>query len=61
MISLEEAKKLLTKGKYNVSEVAERVGYKTAQYFSQIFHKATGMKPQEYKKWGERKNEAKKN
>lgn len=52
---IEEAKKLLITGKYNVSEVSEMVGYKTAQYFSQIFYKAAGIKPQEYKKWGERK------
>jgi len=52
---IEGAKKLLITGKYNVSEVAERVGYKTAQYFSQIFYKAAGIKPQEYKNWGERK------
>lgn len=52
---VEEAKRLLKKGNMNISEVAEHVGYKTSQYFSQIFAKAVGIKPQEYKKWSERK------
>ncbi|MDF2513227.1 MAG: putative response regulatory protein [Herbinix sp.] len=50
---VEEAKRLLQKGNMNVSEVAEHVGYKTSQYFSQIFVKAVGITPQEYKKWSE--------
>ncbi|MFV0499758.1 MAG: response regulator [Bacilli bacterium] len=48
-IRIEEAKKLLETGDYNIAEVAEKVGYKTSQYFSQIFSKSTGKKPQEYK------------
>lgn len=50
---LAEAKKMLDSGKYNISQVADTVGYKTSQYFSQIFYKYMGMTPQEYKKWGE--------
>ncbi|MDO4471113.1 MAG: helix-turn-helix transcriptional regulator, partial [Bacillota bacterium] len=50
-LRIEEAKRLLSQGDKNVSEVAEMVGYKTSQYFSQIFIKNVGMKPQEYKKW----------
>lgn len=52
-----EAKRLLDEGGMNIAEVAERVGYKTSQYFSQIFLKVTGVKPQEYKKWSGRKQE----
>lgn len=48
---VEEAKRLLLQGEMNVSQVAEAVGYKTSQYFSQIFVKITGIKPQEYRKW----------
>ena len=51
---MDAAKSLLKSGKYNVSEVAEMSGYKTSQYFSQIFQKNVGMKPQEYKKWNEK-------
>lgn len=50
-LRVEEAKKLLLEGKMNVSQVAEAVGYKTGQYFSQIFLKTTGVTPQEYRKW----------
>lgn len=46
------AKKLLASGKYNVSEVAERVGYKTSQYFSGVFYRSTGITPHNYRKWG---------
>lgn len=46
---IEEAKRLLESGEYSIGEVTEKVGYKTSQYFSQIFVKAVGMKPQEYK------------
>ena len=52
-LRIEEAKRLLTDGNHNVSEVAERVGYKTSQYFSQIFVKTTGMTPQEYRRWNQ--------
>lgn len=50
---IEEAKRLLREGDKNVYEVAELVGYKTSQYFSKLFIKNVGMKPQEYRKWGE--------
>lgn len=58
-LRIEEAKRLLETGAFNVSEVAEKVGYKTGQYFSQIFIKSVGMKPQEYKKWSENKERKK--
>ncbi|PHV71973.1 hypothetical protein CS063_00415 [Sporanaerobium hydrogeniformans] len=45
-----EAKKLLLEGKMNITEVSKQVGYKTSQYFSQIFIKNVGMKPQDYKR-----------
>lgn len=48
---MEEAKRLLEKGELNISQVAAEVGYHTSQYFSQIFFKTTGIKPQEYRKW----------
>lgn len=48
---MEEAKRLLDDGSFNVSEVAEKVGYKTSQYFSQVFYKNVGVTPQEYRKW----------
>ncbi len=35
------------------------VGYRTSQYFSQIFMRNVGMKPQEYKNRGKNENRAK--
>lgn len=37
-----------------VSEVAQLVGFDNFAYFSTIFKKVTGMRPNEYKKAGER-------
>lgn len=47
-LRIEKAKKLLLEKRYRLYEIAEMVGYKSAHYFSSIFKKATGMKPQEY-------------
>ena len=48
------AKNLLETGDYKVYEVAEIVGYKTSQYFSQVFHKVTGIYPIDYRERGAR-------
>ncbi len=52
-VRIEEAKRFLREKNSTVSETAHLVGYQTSQYFSQIFAKNVGMKPQEYKnkKW----------
>lgn len=50
---IDAAKHFLEEGTYTISEVAEKVGYKTSQYFSQIFSKSVGMTPQEYRKWNQ--------
>lgn len=54
-LRMEEAKRLLREKNCTVSETAHLVGYQTSQYFSQIFSKNVGMKPQEYKRWKEEK------
>lgn len=48
-IRMRHAKELLLTGNYKVYEVAERVGYKTSQYFSKIFSRNVGVMPLEYK------------
>ncbi len=58
-LRIEEAKRLLKTGEYSVGEVAEKIGYKTSQYFSQIFIKTVGMKPQEFKNGSRYKEEEK--
>ena len=35
---------------YNITEIANAVGYDNSLYFSRLFHKHTGMSPSEYKK-----------
>jgi Response regulator containing CheY-like receiver domain and AraC-type DNA-binding domain len=44
-----EAKRLLRGTSMRIYEVAERVGYRSSQYFSQVFLKATGAHPLEYR------------
>ncbi|MFC4600936.1 response regulator transcription factor [Cohnella hongkongensis] len=47
-IRMDRAKRLLDEGALKVYEVAERVGYRNGQYFSQVFRKTTGMTPLDY-------------
>ncbi|ANY65340.1 hypothetical protein BBD42_01755 [Paenibacillus sp. BIHB 4019] len=45
---MEKAKELLQRGQYKIYEVSELVGYKSSQYFSQVFKKATSKHPKDY-------------
>lgn len=45
---VEKAKELLRSDQHKVYEISELVGYRTSQYFSQVFKKWTGVTPQEY-------------
>jgi two-component system response regulator YesN len=47
-VRLNHAKELLQQG-YKVTEVSEMVGYNDYHYFSNIFKKNIGIKPNEYK------------
>lgn len=49
-VRMEEAKKLLRDTKDAVYEIAAKVGYKDAKFFSQQFVKVVGIKPNEYRK-----------
>lgn len=49
VIRIEAAKNLLDKYNYKIYEISEMVGYKTSQYFSQVFVKMTGINPLEYR------------
>lgn len=47
-IQIEEAKKLLKEGEYNVGEIAYKLGFKTQSHFSRVFSEATGIAPSKY-------------
>ena len=49
---INESKRLLKTGKYKIYEVSDMVGYKTSQYFSQIFFQNVGCLPKDYAKGG---------
>ncbi|CAG7616644.1 helix-turn-helix domain-containing protein [Paenibacillus allorhizosphaerae] len=47
-IRIGHAKQLLETGNYKIYEIALKTGYKSSQYFSQVFRKMTGVNPLEY-------------
>lgn len=47
---LHEAKKLLTSGELNVSEIAQKIGYKQVSSFSNAFYKKFGERPMAFMK-----------
>jgi len=49
-IRIDKAKKMMDVTDLKTYEIADRVGYNDAHYFSMIFKKITGMKPSEYAK-----------
>ncbi|MDF2613042.1 MAG: putative response regulatory protein [Clostridia bacterium] len=55
MIRMHKAKQLLRNTNLKIYEISERVGYKTSQYFSQVFIKSVGLNPLEYR---EERNES---
>jgi AraC-like DNA-binding protein/quercetin dioxygenase-like cupin family protein len=48
ILKIEEAKKLIREGKYNFTEIAEKLGYESVHYFSRCFKKCTNMTPSQY-------------
>jgi two-component system response regulator YesN len=48
-VKIEEAKKLLANDKYRVQDVAEKLGFQSANYFAKVFRKAVGISPQDYR------------
>ena len=49
-IRIEKAKELLSDINYNVSEIADMVGYTDSKYFAKVFKKYVGVKPTDYRK-----------
>ncbi len=49
-LRMANAQSLLENTEYNISEIAETVGYDNSLYFSRLFHKHIGVSPSEYRK-----------
>ena len=49
-LRMSNAQSLLENTEYNVTEVAEAVGYDNPLYFSRLFHKHVGVSPSEYRR-----------
>lgn len=47
-LKIEYAKKYLRENNYNVTQIADMLGYANVHYFSRQFKKTTGMSPTEY-------------
>ena len=47
-LKIQEAKELIRMRSMNFSEISEKLGYSSIQYFSRQFKKITGMTPTEY-------------
>jgi len=48
-LKINESKKLIREGNFNMSQIADRLGFDNPQYFSKFFRTNTGMTPSEYK------------
>lgn len=49
-LRMASAQSMLERTEYNISEIAEYVGYDNPLYFSRLFHKHVGVSPSEYRK-----------
>ncbi|MCH4888674.1 AraC family transcriptional regulator [Acidaminobacter sp. JC074] len=49
-VKMNEAKRLLNMKTYSVTEISEKLGYNTVQYFSRQFKLSVAMTPREYQK-----------
>lgn len=49
-VRIEKAKALLEEEQFNISEVANAVGYAEPKYFSNVFKKFVGMTPSAYRR-----------
>ena len=47
---IKKAKVLMEKREYKISEIYEKVGFTSSQYFSYVFKKTEGKTPSEYMK-----------
>ena len=58
-VKIEHAKELIDSGQFLIYEIADRLGFENAYYFSKVFKKVTGMSPKNYEcrvKYSDRRN-----
>ncbi len=48
LMKIDAAKQLMREGNYNITQIADRLGYTSVHYFSRHFKQVTGMTPSEY-------------
>ena len=48
-LRIEESKKLLLKGNYDIKEIAESIGFHSGNYYSRVFKKRVGCAPSAYR------------
>ncbi len=48
-VKMSRAKQMVLEGSLKMYEIAEKVGYSNAKYFTEQFKKTVGMTPSEYK------------
>lgn len=49
-LKINEAMRLLAQGELSIRSVSERLGFESAEYFSRVFKRETGITPTEYSK-----------
>ena len=50
VMKIDEAKRLISEGNMNFSEISDSLGFSSIHYFSRLFKSVTGMTPSEYAK-----------
>ena len=48
LLKIDTAKQLMREGNYNITQIADYLGYASVHYFSRHFKQVTGMTPSEY-------------
>lgn len=49
-LKVDAAKQMIRENEFNFTEISERLGFNTPQYFTTVFRRISGMSPSEYEK-----------
>lgn len=49
-LKIDAAKQMIRENEYNFTEISEKLGFNTPQYFTTVFRRISGMSPSEYEK-----------